>query len=56
VALRKLASLCHRPPQFFLDSKDRQEVALVYLYESLSLWENGEVQVRPPFSHSLSLS
>jgi len=39
-----LASLCHRPPQFFLDSKDRQEVALVYLYESLSLWENGEVQ------------
>ena len=43
VALRKLADLCHRPPNFFLDSQDRQEVALVCLYDALALWESGEV-------------
>ena len=44
IALRKLAELCHRPPQFFLDDKKRQEVALVYLYDALAAWEQGEVE------------
>ena len=43
VALRKLAGLCQRPPTFFLDDTKRQEVALMYLYDALAMWENGEV-------------
>lgn len=41
VALRKLAQLCNRSPNFFLDAEDRQEVALAYLYDALATWENG---------------
>ena len=44
VALRKLAELCQRPPTFFLDDEKRREAALVYLYDALAMWENGECQ------------
>merc|ERR1719443_1327024 len=47
VALRKLTDLCHRPPNFFLDEDDRQEVALVYLYDALALWEGGDARDIP---------
>ena len=43
VALHKLATLCDRPPNFFVDDTKRQEMALLYLYDTLAMWENGEV-------------
>ena len=42
VALIKLASLCQRPDSFFLDCEDRQDIAMIYLFEALGTWSRQE--------------
>ena len=39
VALRKLSELCNRPLTYFIDAEDRQDVAMLYLYEALARWD-----------------